>query len=274
MRTLAHPHRSRKSASVRGEAQTENRADAAKSQLATERAETVTMSPPPDKIRAQARVKLLVLGRYHLFRECLATLLAELGDFSVDHQAIHLPTLVDTVEELCPDVLLIDLARMEDLSDDRVFDLIRTVRQYCADVKMILLGVGEVETELLRFVEEGVNGYVSKSSSAEELRSAIELVMHGQAVCPPRLAFTMFHRLTELSREQQRRRRVEALALTPREMEVLQLIADGLSNQKIADRLSLSIYTVKNHVHHVLDKLQVKRRSEAVERAHQRRWLR
>ena len=84
----------------------------------------------------------------------------------------------------------------------------------------------------------------------------------------------MFARLAELSRERARSERVEALELTPREMEILQLIAEGLSNRSIAERLSLSVYTVKNHVHHILEKLHVQDRREAVEHAYARHWLR
>ena len=84
----------------------------------------------------------------------------------------------------------------------------------------------------------------------------------------------MFARLAELSRERKRSERVEALELTPREMEILQLIAEGMSNRSIAEQLSLSVFTVKNHVHHILEKLHVQDRREAVEHAYARHWLR
>jgi len=70
-----------------------------------------------------------------------------------------------------------------------------------------------------------------------------------------------------------RRKRVERVELTPRELEIVHLIAERLSNKEIAKRLCVSLYTVKNHVHNIVEKLQVKNRFEAVEYAHQRRWL-
>lgn len=225
-------------------------------------------------LRAVEMIELVVLGRYKLFRECLSSMLSDLGGYSVQDFSYERKNLIQELESLCPDVVLIDVSKGDEFAEARVFQLIQRIRCECASIRIIILGVSEIEPEILRCIEEGVSGYVAKDSTAEELHSAVQLVIRGEAVCPPRLAYSMFSRLTELSRECQRSRRVDALALTPREMEVLQLIAEGLSNQRIAERLSLSIYTVKNHVHHVLDKLQVKRRAEAVEHAYQRRWLR
>lgn len=219
-------------------------------------------------------IRVTVLSRYKLFRECLASMITHLGAYTVSDYPLVMDDLTAELEATRPDVVLIDVSRGEELADDRLFNLIQQLRRECAWMRLVILGLSEIEPEVLRYIEEGVSGYVAKDSSAEELHHAVQMVARGEAVCPPRLAYTMFSRLTELSRECQRTTRVEALSLTPREMEVLQLIAEGLSNQKIADRLSLSIYTVKNHVHHVLDKLQVKRRAEAVEQAYQKRWLR
>ena len=83
----------------------------------------------------------------------------------------------------------------------------------------------------------------------------------------------MFSRLADLARARRREERLEALNLTPRELEILRLIADGLSNKEIAARLYLSFHTVKNHVHNILEKLKVQHRSQAVEYAARRRWL-
>ena len=201
-------------------------------------------------------------------------MLSDFGAYAVADFSFQEEDLTTTLGSLYPHVVLIDVTKGDEFVEARIFQLIQRILHECPAIRIIILGVSEIEPDILRCIEEGVSGYVAKDSTARELHEAVQLVMRGEAVCPPRLAYSMFSRLTELSRECQRSKRADALALTPREMEVLQLIAEGLSNQLIADRLSLSIYTVKNHVHHVLDKLQVKRRAEAVEHAYQRRWLR
>ena len=96
----------------------------------------------------------------------------------------------------------------------------------------------------------------------------------GEAVVPPALTHLLFARLGELGLERRRRERLEFLDLTPRELEILRLIAEGMSNQRIAERLYLSVHTVKNHVHNMLERLGLGSRGEAVQYAKKRGWLR
>ena len=95
-------------------------------------------------------------------------------------------------------------------------------------------------------------------------------MLAGEVYCSPRVTYSMFHRLGEMARERRRHEEAQSLDLTPREMEVLRLISDGLTNRQIAERVCLSVYTVKNHVHNILAKLEVERREMAVEEAYAR----
>ncbi|MEM7352379.1 MAG: response regulator transcription factor [Acidobacteriota bacterium] len=214
--------------------------------------------------------RLIVAGTHALFRECLASMLYKIGRFHVIHHTDDWEHARDIVRDSLPDVLLIDLNGPEDAATE----LVRDTRKHCPDVRIVVLGQCNAETAILRCIEAGAGACVSKESSLEELCRVIRRVLQGEAVYSPQIAYSMFARLAELSRERQRSERVEALELTPREMEILQLIAGGLSNRSIAERLSLSVYTVKNHVHHILDKLHVQDRREAVEHAYARHWLR
>lgn len=214
--------------------------------------------------------RLIIAGTHSLFRECLASMLYKIGRFHVTHHTDDLEEALAKVEEHRPDVLLIDLNG----PDEAATELVRGTRTKFPDVRIVVLGQCNTETAILRCIEAGAGACVSKESSLDELCQVIQRVLQGEAIYSPQIAYSMFARLAELSRERARSERVEALELTPREMEILQLIAAGLSNRKIADKLALSIYTVKNHVHHILDKLQVQDRREAVEHAYARHWLR
>ena len=218
--------------------------------------------------------RLLVISTHKLFRECLATMLREIESFAVEERDPNLGEIGAVLKSWKPSLLLVDLSRSADVQGCSILELLKAIRASSPDLGVLLLGVREDNPEILDCIELGANGYVSKESTVEELKEAIELVLTGGAVCPPKLAYTMFNRLNDLSSKHQRSLRVEALQLTPREMEILQLIANGCSNKRIADELALSIYTVKNHVHHILDKLNVKRRAEAVEYAIKHHWLR
>jgi DNA-binding NarL/FixJ family response regulator len=101
----------------------------------------------------------------------------------------------------------------------------------------------------------------------EDLVGTIYSAYKGEAVCSPRIAYTIFARVAELSLRRLDDRILELLSLTPRESEVLGFIADGLSNKEIASQLNLSLYTVKNHVHNLMEKLRVHNRLEVVRHA-------
>ena len=218
--------------------------------------------------------RLLIISTHKLFRDCLASMLAEVETFEVQEHPLEPEGVLSQLRKWKPAVILIDLSRASDLASQDVPALLNEIKEKHDEIHALVLGVDEGDPEVLRCIELGAAGYVSKESSVVELQEAIDLVLQGGAVCPPALAYSAFELLADLSQKHERSLRVEALQLTPREMEILQLIADGHSNKGIAEALSLSIYTVKNHVHHILDKLQVKRRAEAVEHAYQHHWLR
>ena len=127
---------------------------------------------------------------------------------------------------------------------------------------------------VLECVEAGAHGFVLEESSLEDLRNAIDLVVAGQRFYSQSIVESMFDQLALFSRESRWRSRLKNVALTQRELEVLRWIAEGLSNKQVARKLSVSLYTVKNHVHNILEKLQVSDRFEAVEQAIDNRWFR
>jgi two-component system, NarL family, nitrate/nitrite response regulator NarL len=126
------------------------------------------------------------------------------------------------------------------------------------------LGLPETDEAVLAYAEAGIAGYVSRDGSVQDLVTAIEGAVKGELRCSPRLAGTILRRLAwraavggDVS---------PRTTLTSRETEIVRLIDQGLSNKEIAVRLGIEVATVKNHVHNLLDKLRVHRRSEAAAR--------
>lgn len=167
------------------------------------------------------------------------------------------------------DVLLVDFSH----SDCELVSLVRTVCSEPGAAHVLLLGVDESSPELMRCIEAGARGALTFDETLEGLESAILELCRGKVVYPPEVTSSMFTRLAELSLERQKRKKLEALHLTSREMEVLQQMANRLSNKAIAAHLGLSIHTVKNHVHNILEKLQARNRGQAVAIADQRGWF-
>ncbi|MEM6454998.1 MAG: response regulator transcription factor [Acidobacteriota bacterium] len=227
-----------------------------------------SQATPPTAARVHVHgdlTKILVLTSFHLLQQGIVEALGRLDEYEVEgvkcpHEAL------DRLGDWLPNYLIID-------AKDSIFQYIERVVERCPHVAIILIGVDSLNTDLLRYVRVGVSGYLAQSSTLEELLDAIEQIEQGGVVCSPRLTYSVFGRLAELSSEVRRNQRIEALELTPRELEVMRWIGEGLSNQAIADQLNLSIYTVKGHVHNILDKLDVTSRYAAVDYAVERGWI-
>jgi DNA-binding NarL/FixJ family response regulator len=137
-------------------------------------------------------------------------------------------------------------------------------------VKVVVFSSTANEREVIRYAEAGVSGYVTAESSAAELVAVIHSAVRGELLCSPRIAGTLLRHVWTRAPKQPR---LEDGALTTREREVAVLMGEGLSNQQIARTLCIELPTVKNHVHHILEKLDVERRGEAVARLRQRGLL-
>lgn len=213
--------------------------------------------------------RALLVGRHRLFRECLADRLEARGSLEVAGQVDLLGAVPDRVEEDQVGLILVDLSCGQDESEEQL----RRLTADPSSPRVVILGLSGQREDYLRWVEAGASGYVLQESSLTELETALDRVLAGEVYCSPRVTYSLFDRVGELTRRQRRKHLAESMDLTPREMEVLRLIADGLTNRQIAERIHLSVYTVKNHVHNILGKLNVGGRMEAVEKAFERHWL-
>jgi DNA-binding NarL/FixJ family response regulator len=128
-------------------------------------------------------------------------------------------------------------------------------------VKVVAFSVAETDDEICECAEAGIAGYVARNGSKEDLIAAIENAVRGEVVCSPRAAASLFRRLAAHVRT--KRQRPPEAALTSREQDIIALIDRGLSNKEIARQLQIRLPTVKNHVHNILEKLQVRRRGAA-----------
>lgn len=217
----------------------------------------------------RAPVRLLVADPQEFFRDCLSSALASDDRFEVVaavagcDEALREPALANV------DVLLLSLER----NGEAGVAMTRKLVSQCPGLKVLLLGYDDPDDRILTYLQSGAKGYLFRRQSFSELLSALDVVARGEMACSPRVAHFLFSRLGDLGRERRLRERLGRLELTPRELEILRLIADGLSNQDIARKLFLSVHTVKNHVHKILDTLGVSSRLAAVNHAFAKGWL-
>jgi two-component system nitrate/nitrite response regulator NarL len=208
-------------------------------------------------------VRVLPVAEVRLYREGLASNLAGRKNLNVVGTAANRTEAMTLVASLQPDVVVLDMATRDSLQ------IVRSLSRAAPAVRILAFAIEELDREILACAEAGVAGYVSCEASADELVAAIESVMRGESLCPPRTAALLFRRLALRAKAGQEQ--ADDLSLTGREREIVVLIADGLSNKEIAQRLNVEVATVKNHVHNLLEKLDVTTRGQAV--AHLRRGV-
>jgi two-component system, NarL family, nitrate/nitrite response regulator NarL len=142
---------------------------------------------------------------------------------------------------------------------------IRTVSRQTG-ARVVAVGVSPEESDVLRCAEAGACGYFFANQQIAQLRDVVLAAFHDEVLCPPRVVATLLRRVGTLAVENDGTARLKRL--TPRECEILSLIAAGQSNKEMAGTLAIDLCTVKNHVHHIIDKLGVSRRGEAAALLH------
>ncbi|MBN8487428.1 MAG: response regulator transcription factor [Burkholderiales bacterium] len=205
-------------------------------------------------------IRVLIADDHPLFLEGVASSLAASSDFDVVAQAPNGAEAVSLALQLQPDLALLDVSMP-------VMDGIEAAARLSAHLpglRIMMLTVSETPESLLSALKAGAHGYVLKGVSASELRTIAANLAAGEAYVSPSLAAEM---LTEFSRP---REPDQFSTLTPRETDVLALLSQGLSNRAIAESLHLAEKTVKHHMTVILQKLQVRSRTEAALLAVQR----
>jgi two-component system, NarL family, nitrate/nitrite response regulator NarL len=236
--------------------------------------EHTAAGPPPGLAvtvsSSTAAVRAVVASDLRLLREGLSDSLARRMSITVIASVGDSYGVLSAIEEFAPDVLLLDIGIPHSLP------LVQVLCGTAAQLKILAFAVTDSEADLVACIEAGVAGFLPRDGSLDDLVLAIESVARGELLVSPKIAGSLSRRLAVLGRAcrgpQDGHRiatDVDPVILTAREAEVLALLDEGLANKDIARRLGIEVATVKNHVHHILEKLQVSRRGQAAARA---RW--
>ena len=213
---------------------------------------------PPGEATSSPLPRVVVAAEVCLYREGLALSLERRGAAEVAALASSPGETVERVMACRPDVVLLDMAMCG------AAGVVRRVREAVPPVQVVALAIAETEEVVVACAEAGVAGYVPRDASMDDLVRTLRTVARGELELPSHIAASLFRRVGALA---VRRPEPEpAHTLTPREREIVALIDRGCSNKEIARRLDIELSTVKNHVHNLLEKLGVARRSAAAAR--------
>jgi len=212
-------------------------------------------------------IRVIIFHSNRLFCESLALILDQQKAISVVRAAAGLDQTDGELTSLQPDIFLLDFGTpgrggLEDA---------RRIRAISSEFKILMIGVPDTEADILACIEVGgASGYLLQNASVEDLVSSVVAVAAGETLCSPRIASLAFSRVSTLARQTVEPGPNSLAHLTRRELEIIALIEGGLSNKEIATRLHIEVQTVKNHVHNILDKLQLDGRQEAARYAKER----
>lgn len=206
--------------------------------------------------------KVLLIIEVRLIADIFASVLEDEPDIEIAGIVSGQEDALEFLQTQHADVALVSAG----LPNQEALQLTRAITEGSASPKVVILGLSEEnQQDTLRYIEAGAAGYILKDSSVKDLMQAIRLAQRGEAQVSTRMAGAMMDRLFRLARMFSAvETKMDGDAhLTSRELEVLQFIGEGLTNQEIAARLVVEVGTVKNHVHRILEKLNASNRQEA-----------
>lgn len=199
-------------------------------------------------------VSVMITDDHSMIREGLKNLLELDGDIKVIAEAVDGIDCLNKLNTYNPDVLLLDI-NMPNMNGLEVLENLKSRKM---DIKVLVLTVHNEVEYLMKAIDIGVNGYILKDSESVELKKAIFTVNSGETYIQPSLIPSLNSKMIEKNKDDEKIR-----CLTNRELEVLKLLSFGMFNKEIAEKLSISERTVKNHVSNIFKKLDVTDRTQA-----------
>ena len=209
-------------------------------------------------------ITVAIIEDNRLVREGMTDMLNELPDVKVVLAATSLEA--GMLKEKNPRVVLLDVG----LQERNSLRLAEACKHEMADARVIVMDLLPVHEEIAEFVNAGVAGFILKDATFEDFVGTIRSVADGARVLPPRMTGSLFSQIADEAVKRGRETALDAVRMTPREREVIGLIAAGMSNKEIAKRLNIATDTVKSHVRNVMDKLALHTRLQIAAYAHHR----
>lgn len=199
-------------------------------------------------------ISIMITDDHSMIREGLKSLLELDDDFKVIAEAVDGRDCLDKLDVYKPDILLLDI----NMPNMNGLDVLKELKARKSKVKVLVLTVHNEMEYLMKAVDIGINGYVLKDSESAELKKAIRAIMDGETYIKPSLIPALNAKRLERNEDE---KKIDSL--TRRELEVLKLLAIGMYNKEVAEKLEISERTVKNHVSNIFKKLEVTDRTQA-----------
>lgn len=195
--------------------------------------------------------RILIIEDNRLLREGLKAMINAQRGMKVSATIGSGNNIVETVRVRKPNVILFDMSlkNLDDLS------VVEVLTKDFPNSRVIGMGLIPTQSDIVEFVSAGASGFILKDATVREFIKTVKDVSQGSKVLPPQFTGSLFAHVIEQAVKRRKGRLASAVTMTKREREILVFIAEGMSNKEIAARLNVAVYTVKSHIHNIMEKL-------------------
>lgn len=204
------------------------------------------------------KIRLLLIEDNRLLRDGIHSILKAHKDIVIIAASGDGKHTLVKIKELKPNVILLDLG----LRSQNSLHVVEIVKKDFPDAKIIVMDLAPVQADILQFVKAGANGFILKDASLTDFLITIRTVAEGSTVLPPPLVDSLFSQIVDHAVREGKTKLKKAVRMTAREREVIVLLGGGLTNKEIAQKIHVSTYTVKSHIHNIMEKLALHTRLE------------
>jgi DNA-binding NarL/FixJ family response regulator len=204
------------------------------------------------------KIRLLLIEDNRLLRDGINSILKAHKDISIIAASGDGKHTLVKIKKLKPNVILLDLG----LRSQNSLHVVEIVKKDFPDAKIIVMDLAPVQADILQYVKAGANGFILKDASLNDFLITIRTVAEGSTVLPPLLVDSLFSQIVDHAVREGKTKLKESVRMTAREREVIVLLGEGLSNKEIAQKIHVSTYTVKSHIHNIMEKLALHTRLE------------
>jgi DNA-binding NarL/FixJ family response regulator len=198
------------------------------------------------------KISILVIEDNRLLREGISEMLKKQPDMHVVATVGNGENILLMMGKLNPNIVLLDLG----LRNQNSLQVVKLIKKHFQKTKIIVMDLIPLQADVFEFVQAGVSGFILKDANVAEFFKTIRSVYQGTQVLPPNLTGSLFSQIVDKAViESSPSKIIESVKMTKRERQVIDLVADGLTNKEVAQKLHLSTYTVKSHIHNILEKL-------------------
>ena len=211
------------------------------------------------------KIRVLLIEDNRLLREGISALLKKQPDMNVVTTVGNGENILSLIAKLKPNIVLLDLG----LRSQNSLSIVKLIKKNYNEIKIVVMDLIPLQADVFEFVQAGVSGFMLKDISVTEFLKTIRSVHAGTQVLPLNLTGSLFSQIVEHAIDGSKPTTLEeSVRMTKRERQVIELIADGYTNKEIAQKLHISTYTVKSHVHNILEKLSLSTRVQVAKHAH------